>query len=1117
MLLFFYLFFVIVIHNFVAGEGELSPAFAVKCLLSLLLLAVICPIILRKGRTFRVALKEETASEKKDRLWIPVFFLLSFGVLLRWFLSYYPGAFSTDAVYQYEQALSGRYNDWKPILQTLITFTLPVRLTGRVDSIVFFQIAEYSAALTYMAYVILKRSNKWIAIGSLSYILVNPVTGNMVICPWKDVTFAIFAVLLMTFGLQIFATGGGWLERKRNLALLGAALLIATIVRHNGFLFTIPFLVAVLVHLKRKRRIWFLIFFAAGIVLIRGPVYAGLEVEEQWNHKTRVLGAPMAMLGTVVREAPELLGEEAQEFVYRVAPREVWEEVFHDGGFSSIKWQSDQTVVEEAGIRKVLLMAADALARAPGPALKGLFELTDMVYAIDSNFDWYIIAQVDENDVGVEYRQFCDRYVLEKYTEVSRNGVFKYIFWYLGVLNIIIIAGLSCKCCFKTREGWKRGLFGLSVLCYNFGTMLLLSGNDFRYFYFNFPVFPVLLLILFGERVRAREKSGPSKAAVLGATFREKAGAAVGKIFRQEFGTDTVAEESAAEETGTDRKEADRESVSDRVKEAGAERPEITEKPKRDYKEMAGKLSLLCRKVLSGLEGSLVIFSLLLSLAVVVGTKINLSGEPYFGQMTIADLRNAGIWFVLILTIGKLLVVIIRGWSFEIQALTIHKKWWLGSFLLLILLWSPYLLAYYPGILTPDSLTSLLQAKDLSLLYNHIPVAYTLLVALFARIGWQIGDANFGVFLFSLAQLLIMAGVLSYSAYWLRAKMRRPAAACIALLFYGMNPVIAMHSITMWKDVLFSAWIVLLCLFLFDMALGGGKRLDSKKGMRELCVLLLLVCFGRNNGLYVAVFCLGVLLIVYKDVRKKLLVRGGGLLLAVLLIQGPGYNALGINQSGFAESVGIPLQQISYTVIHDAELSEQDGEFLEKIIPVSAIEESYSPVSADNIKFNQEFNTAFFEENKGGFVKLYLKLLPAHLRSYTESYLLSTSGFWQIERTNWLVGEEVYENDMGIYNIDLLKEYFQSDWKEGVPDLITLMKWIPITNVGVMVWLVFFFIAAGFALRQRFKAFLAVPLIGCWITLMIATPVASQFRYVYYYHLMLPIVCILFFAGKEEL
>ena len=321
----------------------------------------------------------------------------------------------------------------------------------------------------------------------------------------------------------------------------------------------------------------------------------------------------------------------------------------------------------------------------------------------------------------------------------------------------------------------------------------------------------------------------------------------------------------------------------------------------------------------------------------------------------------------------------------------------------------------------------------------------------------------------------------------------------------------------MWKDVLFSAWIVLLCLFLFDMALGGGKRLDSKKGMRELCILLLLVCFGRNNGLYFSVFFLGVLLIVYKDVRKKLLVRGGGLLLAVLLIQGPGYSALGINQSGFAESVGIPLQQISYTVIHDAELSEQDGEFLEKIIPVSAIEESYSPVSADNIKFNQEFNTAFFEENKGGFVKLYLKLLPAHLRSYTESYLLSTSGFWQIERTNWLVGEEVYENDMGIYNIDLLKEYFQSDWKEGVPDLITLMKWIPITNVGVMVWLVFFFIAAGFALRQRFKAFLAVPLIGCWITLMIATPVASQFRYVYYYHLMLPIVCILFFAGKEEL
>ena len=454
MLLFLYLFFVISIHNFVAGEGELSPAFAVKCLLALLFLALICPIIIRKTRQLGVSLREETVPEGRKRWWIPIFFALSFGVLMRWYLSYYPGAFSTDAVYQYKQALTGRYNDWKPILQTLITFTLPVRLTGRVDSIVLFQMAEYSAALAYMAYVIFKRSNIWAAFLSLLYILINPVTGNIVICPWKDVTFAIFAVLLMTYGLQIFATEGGWLEKKGSLLLLCAVLVVTTMVRHNGFLLTAPFLAAVLVHLKRKKRIWFVLLSAACVVLIRGPLYAKLEVEEQWNHKTRVLGAPMAVLGTVAKEAPDSLSEEAREFVYRVAPKEIWEEVFHDGSFNTIKWQADQTVIEETGIRRILMLAADSLVRAPGPALKGLFELTDMVYSIDRNLDWYIIAQVDENDVGVEYRQFCDRYVLEQYTEVSRRGIFKYIFWYIGILNLVIIAALLSRCSFKTRGGW---------------------------------------------------------------------------------------------------------------------------------------------------------------------------------------------------------------------------------------------------------------------------------------------------------------------------------------------------------------------------------------------------------------------------------------------------------------------------------------------------------------------------------------------------------------------------------------------------------------------------------------------------------------------------------------
>ena len=529
------------------------------------------------------------------------------------------------------------------------------------------------------------------------------------------------------------------------------------------------------------------------------------------------------------------------------------------------------------------------------------------------------------------------------------------------------------------------------------------------------------------------------------------------------------------------------------------------------------KLKILLVTLLSNMDRGLMLYAFLFSCMLVVGGKMNLRGNPYFHPMIFADFLWIAVLFCLSLVVSSILKLINSKCLIEMQTGEISKRWWPCAWLLLIILWSPYLLAYYPGTLSADSFTSLEQVKDLGLLYNHVPIAYTLLIAFFVRIGWEIGDANFGVFLFSFIQMVVMAGVLSYSSYWVRKKVKYPVAAFGTLLFYGLNPIVALYSITMWKDVLFSAWIILLCLFLFDIAEDGGRKLGEKKSLLWIGLLFILISFGRNNGVYVVFFCWIVLLLIYKNVRKKLLLLGGGIILSVALIQGPGYKSLGIAQTGFVESVGIPLQQICYTVVTDGPLEEKEQEFLENIIPIDAIKKNYSPVSADDIKFNKEFNTSFFEQNKPGFVKLYLKLLPSHFQAYVQAYLLSTSGFWHIEPIYWVTAEEIYENDMGIYNVDYLKKYFHFDWKKVVSRMVSSLRDGPLANVGLMVWFVFFYAVMCFSQKQSWKSILALPLIGCWLTLMIATPVNSQFRYVYYYHLMLPIVFILFFVGKENL
>ena len=535
---------------------------------------------------------------------------------------------------------------------------------------------------------------------------------------------------------------------------------------------------------------------------------------------------------------------------------------------------------------------------------------------------------------------------------------------------------------------------------------------------------------------------------------------------------------------------------------------------------MAGKKSTSALKAAQVLlapcvDRGLIVYAILFSGMLVVGKKMSFGGNPYFQPMVFKDFLWIAALFCPSLITGSIFKMAAGKCLKEIQTNEIPKRWWIYAWLLLLVLWSPYLLAYYPGTLSPDSFDSLQQVKNLDTLYNHVPIAYTLLIAFFVRIGWKIGDANFGIFVFSFVQMMIMAGVLSYSAYWVRKKVRYRAVALGILLFYGVNLMVALHSITMWKDILFSGWIVLLCLFLFDMAEDGGGKLEEKKNLFRLGLLFLLISFGRSNGIFVVLLCWIGLLLFYKKIRKKLLFFGGSIILSTVLVQGPGYKLLGIPQAGFAESVGIPLQQICYTVVTDGPLEEKEQEFLENIIPIQTIKENYTPVSADKIKFHPEFDASFLEQNKLGFIKLYLKLLPTHFRAYVQAYLLSTSGFWHSEPVYWFTEENISENDMGIYNVDYFKQYFHFDWKQVVSQRISFLRNGAFVNIGLMVWFVFFYVVMCLSQKQMWKAFLAVPLISCWITLMMATPVNLQFRYVYCYHLMLPIVGIMFFVKRS--
>ena len=373
------------------GDRRIVPAWLMLFLLLLAAASCFAAPLLQKLSRYRLKRAETVLSPKKMAAWTVGFFLAGVAAMGIWYLMYYPGWFSGDSEWQLRQALSGEYNDWHPVLQTIITFTLPLKLTGGwKGSVVLFQITEYALVLSYLCMTFLKYGNRRYAITSFALIAFSPLTGAMVKQPWKDVTFTIFSLLLAAYALRVFYDAE-WIRKPRNIAALSSAFVIATIVRHNAVLFTAPLLLAVLLSMEGKKlRAVLLSICLLLFVLIKGPIYSFLQVEKPGSRNVELLGLPMTVIGSVVTEKPETLDADILAFAYSVASPECWEENYSMGDFNSIKFADgcNTQPINEAGALTVLSYMFRCMKSSPACATEALLRLTGMVYVISGPIDW---------------------------------------------------------------------------------------------------------------------------------------------------------------------------------------------------------------------------------------------------------------------------------------------------------------------------------------------------------------------------------------------------------------------------------------------------------------------------------------------------------------------------------------------------------------------------------------------------------------------------------------------------------------------------------------------------------------------------------------------------------
>lgn len=426
-----------------------------------------------------------------------------------------------------------------------------------------------------------------------------------------------------------------------------------------------------------------------------------------------------------------------------------------------------------------------------------------------------------------------------------------------------------------------------------------------------------------------------------------------------------------------------------------------------------------------------------------------------------------------------------------------QKHMGLSCFLLCMLCWFPYFLYQFPGIMTPDSINQFEQVLGLVAYSNHHPFAHTLLFGLLYSIGYQLtGSMVIGISFYTFFQMTILALTIWYFINTLQKYAVRPLVCFVITLFYALVPYHAVYAVTIWKDILFAGAALLFgcCLFRF---LRAYKWWD-------LCIFFisgLMLCLFRSNGWYALLLCFPFLFLYFRKKRRLMYPIILGFYLVAALFRYPVLNALHVASPDFIESLAVPTQQISAVLCNDRELTKEQQTLIENVIDLTYIKDLYNPYYADNMKeLVRAGNQDYLVTHKMDFLRLWLQLGFAYPTDYLKAYVNQTYGYWYPDSFYPVAeGEGISASSLGVSHTPLLRGPLVIKTKEIAIKLGGILPlYGTLWSMGVACWVLLFCLGNSIIRREKKKLVLYLPSLALLLTVLIATPVATEFRYVYF-------------------
>ncbi len=427
------------------------------------------------------------------------------------------------------------------------------------------------------------------------------------------------------------------------------------------------------------------------------------------------------------------------------------------------------------------------------------------------------------------------------------------------------------------------------------------------------------------------------------------------------------------------------------------------------------------------------------------------------------------------------------------------------SFAVILICWIPVWLSEYPAVFASDSKWIFDEIEGLRELTNHHPVLYTAVMAVcYLPVKALTGSVNAGVAAAAVLQMLVMAAIFAWSVRFMYTRKVKTAVLVATVAFFALVPQNSLYSATLWKDVPFAGVMILFTIQIIKLY--EKREALCFKDLIPFMIVTLFALLLRNNALYMLPFLLVFMFVVFKKKRKQIISAFAAVIALIFIINGPVFNLLGIKKSSSAEYIAVPLQQIARVTVNGLELSDGEKELIDELIPLEVLTAPgvYRPTMVDTIKFNANYNADAFNENKLDYLKLWAKLVIRHPLTAVDAYLTLTLGYWY--PIHCLTAHRgVWANEIGVthagLDIPLIDDYI----KDFVEWPLLSSTW----NLALWIW-IGVFLAYLTARKKGWRALgVFVPTGGLWLTLMVATPIFAENRYMYTAFVLLPLFAVM--------